>query len=44
MPEYVLALDELPLLPSGKMSKRELVAWIRDGRVTPSPVRFTTRS
>jgi acyl-CoA synthetase (AMP-forming)/AMP-acid ligase II len=40
MPEYFLRLDDLPLLPSGKIAKRELVAWIEDGRVQPTPVRF----
>ncbi len=40
MPEYLLRLDELPLGPSGKILKRELAAWVEQGRVEPSPVRF----
>ena len=40
MPEYFLTLDEIPLTPNGKMLKRAIVDWIRDGRVTPEPVRF----
>jgi acyl-CoA synthetase (AMP-forming)/AMP-acid ligase II len=40
MPEYFLQLDDIPLLPSGKVSKRELVAQVEDGRVEPTPVRF----
>jgi acyl-CoA synthetase len=41
MPEYYLELPEIPLLPSGKVSKRELVARVESGRVTPVAVRFT---
>ncbi|NMH96833.1 acyl--CoA ligase [Pseudonocardia sp. K10HN5] len=41
MPEYFLALDEIPLMPSGKILKRRLVEWVDEGRVTPSSVRFT---
>lgn len=40
MPEYCLQLDDLPLTPSGKILKRELVAWIERGEVTPIPVRW----
>jgi acyl-CoA synthetase len=40
MPEYFLALDEMPLLPSGKLAKRELVARIEAGQLTPTPIRF----
>ncbi|WP_214367779.1 class I adenylate-forming enzyme family protein [Pseudonocardia sp. H11422] len=41
MPEYFVALDDIPLMPSGKILKRRLVEWLDEGRVTPSPVRFT---
>lgn len=41
MPEYFIALDALPLTPSGKILKRELVEWARTGRVQPTPVRWT---
>jgi acyl-CoA synthetase len=43
MPEYFLKLDEIPLTPNGKMLKRAIVDWIKDGRVTPEPVRFEAR-
>ena len=39
MPEYMLFLDELPLTASGKITKRELVRWVEEGRHTPVPVR-----
>jgi acyl-CoA synthetase len=40
MPEYYLVLTELPLTASGKILKRELVQWVRSGRVQPQPVRY----
>ena len=40
MPEYFLRLDEIPLTPNGKMLKRAIVDWIKEGRVTPEPIRF----
>ena len=40
MPEYFLTLDDIPVTPNGKMLKRAIVDWIKDGRVTPEPVRF----
>jgi acyl-CoA synthetase len=39
MPEFFLALDEIPLTASGKMRKRDIVDWIADGRVRPTAVR-----
>jgi acyl-CoA synthetase (AMP-forming)/AMP-acid ligase II len=39
MPEYVLAVD-IPLTPSGKIRRRDVADWIREGRVTPTPVRW----
>jgi acyl-CoA synthetase len=41
MPEYYIALPEFPLTPSGKILKRELVEWVKQGRITPTPVRWT---
>jgi acyl-CoA synthetase len=41
MPEYFLAIDAFPLTPSGKILKRELIAWAKSGRLTPQPVRWT---
>ena len=43
MPEYFLTLDEIPLTPNGKMLKRAIVDWIKEGRVTPEPVRFEAK-
>jgi non-ribosomal peptide synthetase component E (peptide arylation enzyme) len=40
MPEYLLLLDDMPLTASGKTLKRELVRWIEEGRLIPSPIRF----
>lgn len=44
MPEYFLAMDDLPLTASGKILKRELVRAIVAGEVTPQPVRFMERA
>jgi acyl-CoA synthetase (AMP-forming)/AMP-acid ligase II len=35
MPEFFLPLDEIPLTASGKLRKRDIVAWIAAGRVRP---------
>jgi acyl-CoA synthetase len=40
MPEFVLELDHMPLTPSGKMRKRDVVEWIERGEVSPAPVRW----
>jgi acyl-CoA synthetase len=40
MPEFVLELDRIPLTPSGKVRKRDLVEWIEQGQVSPAPVRW----
>jgi acyl-CoA synthetase len=40
MPEYVLELDNIPLTPTGKVRKLDIVSWIAEGRATPVPVRF----
>lgn len=44
MPEYFVAMEDLPLTASGKILKRELVRAIADGEVTPQPVRFKERA
>jgi acyl-CoA synthetase len=44
MPEYYLAMAELPLTASGKILKRELVRAIADGEVTPQSVKFKERA
>lgn len=43
MPEYFLALDAFPLTASGKVLKRELVEWVKAGRVSPEPVQWRER-
>jgi acyl-CoA synthetase (AMP-forming)/AMP-acid ligase II len=40
MPEYFLELAEIPLTPSGKILKRDLVTLVQEGRLTPTPVRW----
>jgi acyl-CoA synthetase (AMP-forming)/AMP-acid ligase II len=41
MPEYFLALDNIPLTASGKILKRDIASQIGDGSLVPSPIRFT---
>jgi acyl-CoA synthetase len=43
MPEFLIALPEFPLTPSGKILKRTLVEWVGSGRIAPRPVRFGAR-
>ncbi len=40
MPEYFIALSAFPLTASGKILKRELVRWAKDGEIAPTPVRW----
>jgi acyl-CoA synthetase len=40
MPEFILALDELPLTASGKVVKRELVRRVEEGSLRPRLARF----
>lgn len=40
MPEFFIAMDAFPLTASGKVLKREMVEQVRDGRLSPHPVRF----
>jgi acyl-CoA synthetase len=40
MPEYLAVLPDFPLTASGKVLKRELVEWVRNGRLHPTPVRY----
>jgi acyl-CoA synthetase len=40
LPEFILALDELPLTASGKVRKRELVRRVEEGSLHPLPARF----
>jgi acyl-CoA synthetase len=43
MPEHFVVLDAFPLTASGKVLKRELAAWARDGRISPEPCRFAEK-
>jgi acyl-CoA synthetase len=43
MPEYYQILDSFPLTPSGKILKRELMEWVRSGRLTPQPIRYRAK-
>jgi acyl-CoA synthetase len=40
MPEYFLVVTEFPMTASGKILKRELVQWVRSGRLIPQPIRY----
>jgi acyl-CoA synthetase len=40
MPEYYLVMTEFPTTASGKILKRELVAWARESRIRPTPCRY----
>jgi acyl-CoA synthetase len=40
MPEYYAVVTEFPLTASGKILKRELVEWVKKGRLQPQPVRY----
>jgi acyl-CoA synthetase len=44
MPEYFVALEQMPLTTSGKILKRDLVSAIQEGRITPAPVRFMRKA
>ena len=39
MPEFYIVMPEFPLTASGKILKRELVAWAKEGRIQPEPCR-----
>ena len=40
MPEYFLGMDAFPLTASGKILKRELVEWVKGGRIHPQACRW----
>lgn len=44
MPEYVAVVDDIPLLPSGKLDKRSLLELLDAGKLEISPVRFRPAS
>jgi acyl-CoA synthetase len=41
MPEYYIVVEEFPLTASGKILKRELVEWHKQGRIAATAVRWT---
>jgi acyl-CoA synthetase (AMP-forming)/AMP-acid ligase II len=41
MPEYFISVAEIPLTPSGKILKRDLVDQIKAGTIIPQPARWT---
>ncbi len=40
MPEYYMVMSDFPLTASGKILKRELAEWAKEGRISPDPIRF----
>ena len=40
MPEFFVVVTEFPMTASGKILKRELVQWVRSGRLKPQPIRY----
>jgi acyl-CoA synthetase len=44
MPEYFIAMGSFPLTASGKILKRQLVEWAKEGRIRPTPIRWTDPS
>jgi acyl-CoA synthetase len=44
MPEYFLAMAAFPLTASGKILKRELVQWAKEGRIQPTSIRWSDPS
>jgi len=42
MPEYFVCLDAFPQTASGKILKRELVAWAKAGKIKAAPVRWVS--
>jgi acyl-CoA synthetase len=40
LPEFFIAMQAFPLTASGKILKRELVRWVKEGRIQPTPIRW----
>lgn len=38
MPEYFIALPEIPVMPNGKVRKLDIMQRVRNGEITPKPV------
>lgn len=43
MPEYFLRIQDIPLLPSGKVYKRQLIQRLENDEISPTPIRFASR-
>jgi acyl-CoA synthetase len=43
MPEFFLEVNNIPLTASGKVRKRDVVDWIADGSVKPTPIRWQAK-
>lgn len=39
LPDAIVFVDALPLGPTGKLAKTELRQWLKDGRLSPYPIR-----
>jgi len=44
MPEYFISVAEIPLTPSGKLLKRDLVQQIQTGKIVPQPVKYLAKA
>lgn len=44
MPEYLAITRDFPTTASGKVLKRGLIDWIKNGKLQPIPVRWTAPS
>jgi acyl-CoA synthetase len=42
MPEFLVTLSDMPLMPNGKIQRQDLVQWVREGKVVPTPVGMAT--
>jgi len=40
MPEYFIVMAAFPLTASGKILRRELIRWAKEGRIAPAPIRW----
>nr|PZM88571.1 MAG: hypothetical protein DIU77_20275 [Thermocrispum agreste] len=40
MPEYLAVVDDIPLLPSGKLDKLSLIELLNAGKLEKTPIRF----
>jgi acyl-CoA synthetase (AMP-forming)/AMP-acid ligase II len=39
MPEFLLKLDDMPLMANGKIQKADIMTWIRDGKAMPLEIK-----